>query len=168
VNTKILAREWLIFLGCLVVGLTLVPFVMALPLVGPAVMREIRDPVSPAPQLARQTEDMAPRELFGELRRFVRSREFAQIPHREKARAAESFLTLRSKEIASLNESERMYVVSSLLHEAEPPLVKLQQGYSNFYEHLWDWGWIFVLIPYSLVQLVRSAVWAIRISRGTW
>ena len=164
-NKKLIAREWLILLGCLVIGLTLMPLVMATPTVGPAVMREIQDPVEPGPPLAQPSRDMAPHEVFLELRRFVRTREFSQVPDREKAQAVRSFLISNSEEIAQLEPIEQMYVTSALLHEAEPPLVKLRREYGAFYERLWDRTWIFALIPYLLVQLVRSVVWAGRVRR---
>lgn len=165
-NKKLIAREWLILLGCLVIGLTLMPFVVALPTVGPAIMKEIQDPLKPAPPLAEQEVDMTPHEVFQELRRFMRSGEFARIPRgREQHEAVLSFLIAKSQEIASLNAWERLIVADRLFYEAEPPLVKLRREYGHFYERLWDRTWILALIPYLLVQLVRSVVWAARVRR---
>lgn len=159
---KRIAREWLIFLGCLLVGLTIVPLVMALPRVGPAVMREIQGPVSPGPRLAQPSQDMAPREVFQELRGFVRSGEFAQIPDREKTAAVRAFIRANSEEFAGFSDIDQMAITVDMLNEAEPPLVKLRREYRDFYEQLWDRAWIFALIPYFSVQLVRSLFWAIR------
>jgi hypothetical protein len=165
-SRSFIAREWLICLGCLLIGLTLVPLVIAIPTVGPAVMREIQYPLTPGPPRAGQPGDTGPSEVFQELRRFVRTRKFEQIPDRDKMEAVRAFLVSNDPEIAELDSREQMYVASGLLQEAEPPLVKLRREYGDFYKKLWDRTWIFALIPYLLVQLVRSVVWAVRVRRS--
>lgn len=150
IDKRAIAREWLIFLGCFLVGLALVPLALWL--------------TRAAPELLRPRELLTP--LAQQARELIRDPEFQSLPPERKGTVFRAFASKVDPGFAQLGEIEQLRVTAEVIGTHEPP-PNLGRVYTDFFIGFTKGAWLLTLIPWGVVQLVRSVLWAIAAVRRT-